>query len=1044
MDEHPARKHKLRHGPLSYEIFRKVDSLQLHAPYDLKEKELNEARSQSHSFGLREERLAKRLRQFLNVLVGVSVGLTAALVRYGCEKLGDARQGLLLRLVAHEPGWSMGFLRALLVTSGITAACAVLATVAVALVPASSGSGIPGVLAFLNGVDLRSALRGPVLAAKALGTVLAVGGGLALGPEGPMVHIGAIVGMLVCRRCLAPTLQKMGPLSRQLEKELSRQPLRYHVQAAVMGGGAGIAAAFNAPLAGTVFVVEEAASFFSKRLLLHSFVSCAFAVLTSNLVAKLLNLPAESIYARTDACLGTKSWADTGNLHVAFHITVVGVLCGLLAILFNRLVVAVATYWAEEAARIGRTWNLFARRFGFSLFIGALCGAFVLCLPQSGPCLESSLQNAFSGSSGCISEAWLHQLVAGSRSVTSTTLPVELRGEGPRTMSFEPHPGLFGAQYDPVRCPVAVSMLDHCRVPNIQLYFPQGSQLRSTDYCCGFEDYDALLRGEFYNTSTPKAPLIMGESWPRGSCRGSVWDAKNKVFMDHYSPGAALTLVSPTAAVRNLLTRGAPGVLPMSTVASFLVCFFLLAACCSTAWIPGGLLVPMMCIGAAAGRLYGMVWHAILGGASPLTAVPWIPELRPLLLLLYPKDTAAVPVDPGILAFAGCAAFLSGSGSLVMFVLVLLLEVAQEPFLIPVVLISILAARAVASLLGVHGLYHELMNVQSLPFLSETPHWRQGHYVVADLLREDARMQRELPPATFVGENMATFRREDGTANAEFPQLILLSRHANDAEVTDALERRLPGDETQVHGFPVVDQNGQLSGLATRDALVGLLKLRASRPAGSRSFSQALAPSIPGENVEDVMDSAPFVVQASTPVNHAHMLFARCGLRHVVVVDTSHRPIGVLTRKSLMPWRTPWLDEDNLHHDTFLEQRAAHSPTASPIVSRGNSPPSTPPISRQGSYRRPTLERQSSLRSAGGGNSGHSGHSGQSVSDRVRSVSGISGEEREVQLLSPLAESMRLTTMSGNALSQADEAEAEAQMVMHGAEGAETGETGER
>ena len=34
-----------------------------------------------------------------------------------------------------------------------------------------------------------------------------------------------------------------------------------------MGAGAGIAGAFNAPLAGTVFVVEEAASFFSKKWL---------------------------------------------------------------------------------------------------------------------------------------------------------------------------------------------------------------------------------------------------------------------------------------------------------------------------------------------------------------------------------------------------------------------------------------------------------------------------------------------------------------------------------------------------------------------------------------------------------------------------------------------------------------------------------------------------------------------------------------------------------------------------------------------------------
>ena len=94
-----------------------------------------------------------------------------------------------------------------------------------------------------------------------------------------------------------------------------------------------------------------------------------------------------------------------------------------------------------------------------------------------------------------------------------------------------------------------------------------------------------------------------------------------------------------------------------------------------------------------------------------------------------------------------------------------------------------------------------------------------------------------------------------------------------------------------------------------------------------------------------------------------------------------------------MPWRTPWLDEDNLHHDTFLEQRAAHSPTAS----RGNSPPNTPPLSRQGSYRQGPGDRMGSFRLA-----------------ERRPESGGEG-------LSPLAESLRLTTMTAEEASH-DEA----------------------
>ena len=107
-----------------------------------------------------------------------------------------------------------------------------------------------------------------------------------------------------------------------------------------------------------------------------------------------------------------------------------------------------------------------------------------------------------------------------------------------------------------------------------------------------------------------------------------------EVWMDHYSPAASLTLVPPSTAVRNLLVRGAPGVLPLDVLGIYMVGYFLLAALSSTAWMPGGLLVPMMCIGSAAGRLYGIAWLRVVGAAPPLQAMPWQPELKPMLQAL--------------------------------------------------------------------------------------------------------------------------------------------------------------------------------------------------------------------------------------------------------------------------------------------------------------------------------------------------------------------------------------------------------------------------
>lgn len=112
--------------------------------------------------------------------------------------------------------------------------------------PMASGSGIPQIKGILLGRMHMNWLR--VFLYKLAGGILAIGSGLSLGREGPSVQLGAAIGQGVSR------------LSRR-----SRFEERFLLTS---GAGAGLAAAFNAPLAGVVFCLEELQKNFSPFVLM--------------------------------------------------------------------------------------------------------------------------------------------------------------------------------------------------------------------------------------------------------------------------------------------------------------------------------------------------------------------------------------------------------------------------------------------------------------------------------------------------------------------------------------------------------------------------------------------------------------------------------------------------------------------------------------------------------------------------------------------------------------------------------------------------------
>jgi H+/Cl- antiporter ClcA len=108
--------------------------------------------------------------------------------------------------------------------------------------PAAIGSGVAELIGILNGVDYPGIIGIRTLIVKILGVCLGVAAGLCIGKEGPLAHIGAIVGTAIIYLPL--------PFMRYLRNDVDKRKF--------MAGGiaAGVSAAFGAPIGGTLFAYE--------------------------------------------------------------------------------------------------------------------------------------------------------------------------------------------------------------------------------------------------------------------------------------------------------------------------------------------------------------------------------------------------------------------------------------------------------------------------------------------------------------------------------------------------------------------------------------------------------------------------------------------------------------------------------------------------------------------------------------------------------------------------------------------------------------------
>lgn len=178
------------------------------------------------------------------------------------------------------------------------------------LAPAAAGSGIPQVIAAARDPAVATAalVSGRTVLTKVVLTFAALLLGASVGREGPTVQVSAAV-MAYAHRLMAI-------------------PLRASVF--VAGGAAGVAAAFNTPLAGVAFAIEELAAAYEQRMTL--------LVMAAVLIAGMVSLGLAGDYVYFGVMRQT-----LGVSQAVVAAPVAGLLGGLAGGLFSRLMLAAGT-----------------------------------------------------------------------------------------------------------------------------------------------------------------------------------------------------------------------------------------------------------------------------------------------------------------------------------------------------------------------------------------------------------------------------------------------------------------------------------------------------------------------------------------------------------------------------------------------------------------------------------------------------------------------------------------------------------------------------
>jgi chloride channel 7 len=279
--------------------------------------------------------------------VGILTALAALGINIAVENIAGLKFQFTVKFMNSD-----NFIMAFVVYAGVNMFLVMAAALlCVYIGPSAAGSGIPEVKAYLNGVDTPNIFSIKTLIVKILGSIGSVSGGLIVGKEGPLVHVGA---------CIASLLGQGGSTRhgltckwlRYLKNDRDRRDL------VTCGAAAGVAAAFRAPVGGVLFALEEVTSWWRGPLLWRAF-------FTSAVVAVILRTGIS--WCKQGHCglagegglimFDVSGVQDNYGLNELIPVVVLGVLGGVLGSLFNQInakIIVWSAWWLKRKGKFAK------------------------------------------------------------------------------------------------------------------------------------------------------------------------------------------------------------------------------------------------------------------------------------------------------------------------------------------------------------------------------------------------------------------------------------------------------------------------------------------------------------------------------------------------------------------------------------------------------------------------------------------------------------------------------------------------------------------